>query len=193
MRNKMFLVVIVLVLLLTTTLHAHAQSDATGVFVNGQEVTTRQLSALEYYYGNLQPGYYRLDPDGTLTYLDEQPNSQTSVKSRDVEVQRAKGNLLGHKVLFSYRKGGPIYGTYYFWYVNFCSQTGYWLAAESNRQTILDNEENHSWQDSGTWDVVYRNGALATRLQSSAGRVTEFPLNDAASVRVTPQGGAVCN
>lgn len=193
MRNKVFLVAIVLVLLLTTTLHAHAQSDATGVFVNGQEVTYRQLNVLEYYYGELAPGYYRLDQDGTLTYLGEHPTSKPAAQAHDDALQRAKRDLVGRKVLFSYRKGGPIYGTYYFWYVNFCSQTGYWLVAESNRQTILDNEENHSWQDAGTWDVVYRNGVLVTRLESSSGGVTEFPLNDAASVRVTVQGDAVCD
>jgi len=108
--------------------------------------------------------------------------------------------LTGKHVLFSYRDGGAIYGTYYFYHTHHCPSGRYVDYANSSKQSVIGGQINQSWESNGTWQVTTRQGQTGTYYQSSDGETTFWPmrLNADGSVYINDtissvvQGSAQC-
>ena len=108
--------------------------------------------------------------------------------------------LSGKHILFSYRDGGAVYGTYYFYNTHHCASGRYVDYANSSKQSVLGGEINQSWQSNGSWQVVTYQGQTGTYYVSSNGEETFWPMqlradgslyiNDTISIVV--QGPAQC-
>ncbi|MGI9271751.1 MAG: hypothetical protein ACR2QT_08255 [Woeseiaceae bacterium] len=97
--------------------------------------------------------------------------------SSDVdEESRLHNFLLGKHVLFSYRDGGAIYGTYYFYDTHHCPAGRYIDYGSSSKQSVLGGEINNSWQDSGSWQVVTYEGQTGAYYVSVGGEETFLPM-----------------
>ena len=129
--------------------------------------------------------------------LEALPVHATPVSPHTGDYDRAQQSgqyqtsLTGKKVLVTYRNGGPIYGTYYFLEVHFCTTTYYQLFGQSRKQTIMDNEQVYNWQEGGRWKVIRNQGVTSIHFQSTSGANYFIPLYSSFySVQV--QGRATC-
>ena len=98
------------------------------------------------------------------------------------EAQRIKNYLSGQRVLATYRDGGPIYGTYFFYDIHFCPSGQYMEFGQSRKQTILDNVQVNNWKDYGTWDVVSFQGQVVLQINLTSGGQKFF------LIRLLPDG-----
>ena len=118
----------------------------------------------------------------------------------DPQLSAIQQHLNGRRFLVSYREGGPAYGTHFFLDVHYCSNGQFLLFGESRRQTVLDNWQNNSWQDAGTWQVMRFQGRTGVRAISRSGKVDFVPVEmlpggrlwAGEGVSVQPQGAARC-
>ena len=106
------------------------------------------------------------------------------------DVQYVKGSLSGHEFQVTYREGGPLYGTYFFLDVHFCSSGRYMLYGQSRKQTVLGNEQVNNWNDSGRWDVVPHKGHASLQYVSASGARDIVPLEILPDGRIRPLSGA---
>ena len=108
--------------------------------------------------------------------------------------------LAGKHVLFSYRDGGAVYGTYYFYNTHHCPSGHYIDYANSSKQSVLGGQINQRWESNGTWQVTTNGGQIGTYYRSSNGEETFWPmqLNGDGSVYINErisfvlQGPAQC-
>lgn len=77
--------------------------------------------------------------------------------------------LSGRHIPFSYRDGGPVYGTYYFYNTHHCPSGRHVDYANSHKQSVLGNEINRSWRSNDTWQVTTHQGETGTYYLSSDG------------------------
>ena len=89
--------------------------------------------------------------------------------------------LAGKHILFSYRDGGPVYGTYYFFNAHHCPSSNYVDYANSHKQSVLEGEIRNAWESWGTWRVATYEGRTGTYYQSSDGEVTLWPMQVSAA------------
>ena len=95
----------------------------------------------------------------------------------DPQVQHLKQYLNGQKILLSSRKGGPIYGTFYFEEIHFCPSGQYMLFGQSRKQTVLGNEQVNNWEDCGIWNVIHVQGQVALQYRSRSGTGNIIPIH----------------
>ena len=108
--------------------------------------------------------------------------------------------LSGKHILFSYRDGGPVYGTYYFYNTHHCPSGRYVDYANSHKQSVLGGENRQNWQSNGTWQVTTYQGQAGTYYQSSTGEETFWPMRVSAdgsiyindTISAVVQGPAQC-
>ena len=108
--------------------------------------------------------------------------------------------LAGKHILFSYRDGGPVYGTYYFYNTHHCPSGGYLDYANSHKQSVLGGEIRNNWESNGTWQVVTHEGRTGTYYLSSNGEETFWPMQVGAdgsiyindTISAVVQGPAQC-
>ena len=122
-----------------------------------------------------------------------QDNSQT---------QSLKDYLAGQRFLVTYRKGGPVYGTYAFMTVHLCRSGNYMTFGQNRKQSVLDShgEQVQTWRDQGRWDVRTVAGQLGVQYVSSSGQATFYPvsvgfngqISVAKGMSVVHQGPAQC-
>jgi len=106
------------------------------------------------------------------------------------EMQYVKGYLSGNAFQVTYREGGPLYGTYFFLNVHFCSSGQYMLHGQSRKQTILGNEQVDNWNDHGMWDVVPGQGHPSLRYVAASGARDIVPMEILSDGRIRPLSGA---
>jgi hypothetical protein len=90
--------------------------------------------------------------------------------------------LSGRRLLVTYREGGAVYGTHNFLDVHYCANGEFILFGRSERQTVLDNFQRSSWEDTGRWEVVRLQGRAGVRWVSRSGKV------DFAALEILPDG-----
>ena len=108
--------------------------------------------------------------------------------------------LAGKHILFSYRDGGAVYGTYFFYNTHHCPSGDYLDYANSHKQSVLGGEIRNSWQSYGTWQVVTHQGQTGTYYLSSDGEETFWPMQLSANggiyindtISAVVQGPAQC-
>jgi len=103
--------------------------------------------------------------------------------SEGPDVERIKQYLGGQKLEISYRDGGPLYGTTYVKEVHLCSSGQYFEYGFSERQTVMDNFQRNSWEDSGTWEIVMFKGQVLLGSRSNSGGGFSY-----APIRIMPDG-----
>ncbi len=95
--------------------------------------------------------------------------------------------LAGKHVLFSYRDGGVVYGTYYCYNTHHCPSGRYLDYANSSKQSVLGGQINQNWQSNGTWQVTTYQGQTGVHYLSSTGETTFWPM------RLNANGGVYIN
>ena len=108
--------------------------------------------------------------------------------------------LAGKHILFSYRDGGPVYGTYFFFNTHHCPSGHYVDYANSHKQSVLGGENRQNWQSTGTWQVINHQGQTGTFYRSSNGEETFWPMQISANgniyindtISAVVQGPAQC-
>ena len=108
--------------------------------------------------------------------------------------------LSGKHILFSYRDGGPVYGTYFFFNTHHCPSGYYIDYANSHKQSVLGGENRQNWQSNGTWQVIDQQGQTGTFYRSSNGEETFWPMQISANgniyindtISAVVQGPAQC-
>jgi len=106
------------------------------------------------------------------------------------EVQYIKGYLSGNEFQVTYREGGPLYGTFFFLDVHFCSSGRYLLHGQSRKQTVLGNEQLNNWNDSGNWDVVPFQGHGSLQYVAASGARDIVPMEILPDGAIRPLTGA---
>jgi hypothetical protein len=104
------------------------------------------------------------------------------------------------QLLFTYRDGEVLYGTYYFIEIHFCSSGYYGLYGNSVKRTVLDNEQKSNWQEFGTWKIIDQNGVNGIIYESTNGGQQFYPIYRLANgdmfinegISVVHQGLAIC-
>jgi len=133
--------------------------------------------------------------------INDTPTVNSGSYGRDREVDQVEQALNGQKILYSWREGEAVYGTYFFETVHYCDMNYYILYGQSERTTILDNVQRNSWQAEGQWDVTRNQGQLGVHYQPRSGQDSFIPFDiqrdgriyvDIANVSITHQGQAEC-
>jgi len=106
------------------------------------------------------------------------------------DIQYIKRYPRGHAFQIAYREGGPLYGTYFFLDVHFCSSGQYILHGQSLKQTILGNEQVNNWTDNGVWDVVSVQGHASLRYVAASGARDTVALEILPDGHIRPSSGA---
>ena len=101
------------------------------------------------------------------------PAQATDYAEAEAQLRRF---LAGKHILFSYRDGGPVYGTYFFYNTHHCASGDYLDYANSHKQSVLGGEIRNNWESYGTWQVVTYEGQTGTYYQSSNGEETFWPM-----------------
>jgi len=107
--------------------------------------------------------------------VGEQPPSSGSRGGNSTETA-LRQYLAGKHVLFSYRDGGAVYGTYFFYNTHHCPSGRYVDYANSSKQSVLGGQINQNWESNGTWQVITHQGQIGTYYQSSQGETTFWPM-----------------
>lgn len=97
--------------------------------------------------------------------------------------QQLQSALSGNAFLVSYREGGPVYGTYYFYLTHYCPSGKYFTYARSVKQTVLGAEQVNNWQIFGTWKVSAGQGGVGVLYRDSQGGEQWVPIT------ILPNGG----
>ena len=192
------------------------ESPPQGVYVNDLRVPPAELSYLESLTGPLAPGYYYVDQDGNFGVVGYQPfinifeaaqaaapqnGGQSGSSPNTDEAAYIRQQFQGQIVLMSRRDGGALYGTYYFYQFHHCDGQNYFMNGESNKQTVMDNQQRSSWQHVGNWEITYVNGQLGAAYFPQGNNPDFIPLAIAANgqiysiqqgLEVTFQGPAQC-
>jgi len=100
----------------------------------------------------------------------------TREKPQDHQVQLIKQYFNGHKVLISYREGGPLYGTDFLAEIHFCPSGQYISFGQSYKQTILDNVQENNWEEYGQWEVISFQGQATLQFLSTSGERNFLPI-----------------
>lgn len=111
--------------------------------------------------------------------------SSNGTSSRDHEGDAVEQALIGQKILFSWREGEAVYGTYSFEEYHFCNRNNYLLVGYSERNTILDNVQRNSWQNEGRWEVRREQGQIGVFFQPNSGQGYFYPLRLESNGRLT--------
>lgn len=126
------------------------------------------------------------------------PVNENNIGDREAN---ALGQALnGNSILFSWREGEAVYGTYFFEQVHFCDSDDYLLFGYSERNTVLDNIQRNRWQDEGRWELRREQGQLGVYLQPDSAQGYFVPLrfdNNGRLVNpyvsVSQEGHATCS
>jgi hypothetical protein len=103
--------------------------------------------------------------------------------------QALRDYLGGKKFRVTYRRGGPVYGTYFFLEVDLCRSGNYITYGQSRKQNVVFDrtEQVHSWTDRGRWNTGSYDGQLGIRYVSTSGQVSVYPI------RIGPNGEVSTN
>lgn len=120
--------------------------------------------------------------------------------AQDREVDGLDELVRGQRFLTTYREGGPVYGTYYFVQVRYCSSGQYILSGQSRKQTVLGNEQVNNWHENGGWQTARVEGRPGLRYSPRGAMPWFFPIglgpDGAVSLpsgySVVPEGPAGC-
>jgi hypothetical protein len=96
------------------------------------------------------------------------------------DAQAVKNYLGGQRLLVTYRRGGPVYGTYFFFHVNLCRSGSYVTRAQSRKQNVVyeRTEQVHIWPDRGRWDVGVFAGQVGVQYVSwTSGESNFIPVS----------------
>lgn len=119
--------------------------------------------------------------------------------SSGMNPQQARQYLLGKKIIYTWRDGGPVYGTDYAEYVDHCDGY-YFLNGEKYGKTIMDNTISGNWQQQGRWNITQQDNKLSLVYQATDGSVDKVLLEVAGGqlvpfnkdLKMTFQGKAEC-
>jgi len=106
---------------------------------------------------------------------NQQPPTNDGGGANSLEIALSQ-LLAGKHVLFSYRDGGAVYGTYYFYNTHHCPSGHYVDYANSSKQSVLGGQINQRWESYGTWQVVTNGDQTGTFYRSSDGEETFWPM-----------------
>lgn len=104
------------------------------------------------------------------------------------------------RLLFTYREGEVLLGTYYFIEIHYCPNGYYGLYGNTVKRTVLGNEQKSNWQEFGTWKIIYQNGINGIYYTANNGNQKFYPLYKLANgdlfisegVTVVKKGLAIC-
>ena len=108
--------------------------------------------------------------------------------------------ISGRHLLFSWRDGGAVYGTYYFSHTHHCASGEYIEYVNTHKQSVLGGENRNSWEDYGRWQVSSQNGQVGVVYTTSKGSVQFIPFQvypdgsiySSDSLNIVSQGRANC-
>ena len=115
-------------------------------------------------------------PTATFTPTPTPPNTLAPEPTPDKETQGITESFNGRQILFTWRKGGPIYGWYYSKFTRFCLGGEYSSVTRSERETVLGNKRVRNSLDRGVWNVYRTENGVVLDLKSEMAGDTLQPL-----------------
>ena len=102
--------------------------------------------------------------------------STTTFGQSDQQVQLIKNYFNGNQIRISYRQGGVLYGTYFFYTINYCQNGNYNLKGYSEKRTVLGNVQRNNWVDQGSWEVIKYQEKIGIKSVNSYYQISFYPI-----------------
>jgi hypothetical protein len=112
----------------------------------------------------------------TISFLALALFAPPSPAQAESPVDALRNALSGQRFLVTNRVGGVLYGTFYFYNVQYCPTGTYITAARSEKTTVLENTQVNTWTEAGRWEVLDVRGQTVVKYVSTQRKTTVLPV-----------------